>query len=93
VNTDWVRQNEGDARKFMFSTLREVRDYCNAYHRGPNRAEATRILAKYSNVKDEALIDRIDWGATDPQGKIDEVSVMDIQDAASFAGSRLRRPG
>jgi len=51
-----VVQNEDAARKFVRATLRGVRDYCNAYHRAPNRAEITRILAKYSDVKDPALI-------------------------------------
>jgi hypothetical protein len=44
-----------------------------------HRAVPTQILAKYSNVRDAALIDRIDWGAADPQGCIAEASVMDVQ--------------
>ena len=58
TNTDWARENEDAARRFVRGTLRGVRDYCNAYHRGPNWAEVTGILAKYSNVKDAGLIDR-----------------------------------
>jgi NitT/TauT family transport system substrate-binding protein len=80
ANSDWMRQNEDAARKFVRATLRGVRDYCDAYHRGPNRDEVTRILAKYSDVKEAALIDRIEWGATDVHGRIFEASVMDIQD-------------
>jgi NitT/TauT family transport system substrate-binding protein len=80
MNTDWARSNEDAARKFVRGTLRGVRDYCNAYHRGPNRDEVTRILAKYSDVKDAALINQIEWGATDPQGRVFEDSVMDIQE-------------
>ena len=80
MNTDWMRQNEDAARKFVRATLRGVRDYCNAYHRGPNRDEITRILAKYSDVKDPALINQIEWGATDVHGRIFEASVSDIQD-------------
>ncbi len=80
TNTDWVRENADAAHRFVRGTLRGVRDYCNAYHHGPNRAEVTRILAKYSNVKDAGLIDRIDWGATDPHGKVFEASVADVQD-------------
>jgi hypothetical protein len=68
------------ARKFVRATLRGVRDYCNAYHRGPNRDEITRILAQYSDVKDPALINQIEWGATDVHGRIFEASVSDIQD-------------
>jgi NitT/TauT family transport system substrate-binding protein len=80
MNTDWMRQNEEAARKFVRATLRGVRDYCDAYHRGPNRDEITRILAKYSDVKDPALINQIEWGATDVRGRIFESSVSDIQD-------------
>ena len=79
MNTDWAA-NEDAARKFVRATLRGVRDYCNAYHRGPNRDEVTRILAKYSDVKDAALINRIEWGAADVHGRIFEASVMDIQE-------------
>ncbi|MBX9775925.1 MAG: ABC transporter substrate-binding protein [Xanthobacteraceae bacterium] len=89
MNTDWAKANEDAARKFVRATLRGVRDYCNAYHRGPNRGEVTRILTKYSNVKDAALIDRIDWGAADPQGRIAEASVMDVQ--ATFLKEKLTR--
>jgi len=80
MNTDWARQHEDAARKFVLATLRGVRDYCNAYHRGPNRDEVTRILAKYSDVKEVALINKIEWGATDVNGRIFEASVMDVQD-------------
>jgi NitT/TauT family transport system substrate-binding protein len=80
MNTDWGRDNEDAVRRFARGTLRGVRDYCNAYHRAPNREEVTRILAKYSDVKDAALIDRIEWGATDPHGRVFEASVADIQD-------------
>jgi NitT/TauT family transport system substrate-binding protein len=80
MNTDWMRQNEDAARKFVLGTLRGVRDYCSAYHRGPNRDEVTRILARYSDVKDPALINGIEWGATDVHGRIFEASLADIQD-------------
>jgi NitT/TauT family transport system substrate-binding protein len=80
MNADWARDSEDVARRFVRGTLRGVRDYCNAYHHGPNRAEVTRILAKYSDVKDSALIERIEWGATDPHGRVFEASLADIQD-------------
>jgi NitT/TauT family transport system substrate-binding protein len=80
MNSDWARESEDAARRFVRGTLRGVRDYCSAYHHGPNRAEGTRILAKYSDVKDTALIERIEWGATDPHGRVFEPSLADIQD-------------
>jgi NitT/TauT family transport system substrate-binding protein len=89
MNTDWARANDDVARRFVRATLRGVRDYCEAYHRGANRGEVTQILTKYSNVKDAALIDRIDWGAADPQGRIAEASVMDVQEL--FLKEKLTR--
>jgi NitT/TauT family transport system substrate-binding protein len=80
INADWMKGNTEAAKRFVRATLRGVRDYCDAYHRGPNRDEVTRILAKYSDVKDPALIDRIEWGATDVDGRIFAASVADIQD-------------
>src|SRR5262245_17964321 len=80
MNTDWARGNEDAVRRFVRGTLRGVRDYCNAYHRGPNRDEVTKILAKYSDVQDPALINQIEWGATDPHGGVFEASIADIQD-------------
>jgi NitT/TauT family transport system substrate-binding protein len=80
ANADWMKGNTEAAKRFVRATLRGVRDYCDAYHRGPNRDEVTRILAKYSDVKDPALIDRIEWGATDVDGRIFAASVADIQD-------------
>ncbi len=46
MNTDWARDSEDVARRFVRGTLRGVRDYCNAYHHGPNRAEVTHILGE-----------------------------------------------
>jgi NitT/TauT family transport system substrate-binding protein len=80
MNADWARRSEDAARRFVRGTLRGVRDYCNAYHHGPNRAEVTRVLAKYSDVKDAAAIDQIEWGATDVHGRILEASLMDMQE-------------
>jgi NitT/TauT family transport system substrate-binding protein len=87
MNTDWARQNADAAKKFVLGTLRGVHDYCNAYHRGPNRDDVTRILAKYSDVKDAVLINQIEWGATDPYGRIFEASVLDIQ--STFVKEKL----
>src|SRR5262245_3324796 len=66
MNTDWARDSEDAARRFVRGTLRGVRHYCSAYHRGPNRAEVKRILAKYSDVKGASMIERSDWGADEP---------------------------
>jgi NitT/TauT family transport system substrate-binding protein len=79
VNRDWVAAHPDAAKAFVVATLKGARYYCDAFHHGPNRADVVRILAKYSNVQDPALIERIDWTSLDPAGRISLPSIMDIQ--------------
>ena len=81
TNTDWARSNEDAAKRFVRGTLRGVRDYCNAYHRGPNRDEVTQILAKYSDVKDAA------------PDRPDRMGRRPIRTAASLEASIAGHPG
>ena len=39
INTDWAAKNPELVKKFFVAYLRGVRDYCQAYHGGPNRNE------------------------------------------------------
>jgi len=80
MNTDWAARNESAAYAFVEAVLRGAHDYCEAYHRGANRAEVVGILAKYLDIKDPATIDAIEWGARDPDGRIFRESLSDIQD-------------
>ncbi|MGE3935411.1 MAG: ABC transporter substrate-binding protein [Rhodospirillaceae bacterium] len=80
VNTDWAAKNPQAAKDFVYATLKGAHEFCNAYHHGPNRAEVVQILAKYSDVNDPAMIEKIDWGTRDPTGRIFEASLADIQD-------------
>src|SRR5262249_24665546 len=59
MNTDWISKNRAAAENFVLATLRGVRDYCNAYHHASNRAEVLDYLAKYSDLKDPQMIDKI----------------------------------
>jgi NitT/TauT family transport system substrate-binding protein len=80
MNRDWAAAHPDSAKAFVAATLRATRYYCEAFHHGANRADVVRILAKYSNVSDPALIERIDWTSMDVDGKIAMPSIMDIQD-------------
>jgi NitT/TauT family transport system substrate-binding protein len=80
MNTDWIANNKPAAENFVLATLRGVRDYCNAYHHGANRAEVINYLAKYSDLKDPKAIDQIEWGSMDVDGRVFEESLSDIQD-------------
>ena len=80
VNTDWAAKNEAALYAFMEVIMRGVRAYCDAYHHGPNRAEVVGYLAKHSGVNDPALIENMEWGSRDPDARVFESSVLDIQD-------------
>jgi NitT/TauT family transport system substrate-binding protein len=80
MNRDWAAEHPEAAKNFIVATLRATRYYCDAYHHGANRADVVRILAKYSNVQDPDLIEKIDWTSMDVDGRISMDSIMDIQD-------------
>ena len=80
INTDWAAKNKDAARRFFVAIARGTRDYCEAYHHGPNRGEIEDIMIKYKVMTDKALLDRIPWQGRDPNGRMDAGTVLDIQD-------------
>ncbi len=80
INTDWAAKNKDVARKFFVAIARGTRDYCQAYHHGPNRDEILDIMIKAKVMSDRALLDRIPWQGRDPNGRMDPGSALDIQD-------------
>jgi NitT/TauT family transport system substrate-binding protein len=80
INTDWAAKNKDVARKFFVAILRGTRDYCQAYHHGPNRDEILDIMMKYKVMSDRALLDRIPWQGRDPNGRMDPETALDVQD-------------
>ena len=79
VNTDWVAQNQALAHRLFVALLRASRDYCQAYHHAPIRAETVDVLVKYKVMSDRDLTDRIAWQARDPDGMPNMTSLADIQ--------------
>jgi len=79
VNTDWAKQNADAAMKLMLALARGSRDYCQAYHRGPNRGEMLGVLMKHRIASDRALLDAMDWQARNPDGAFSLASLTDIQ--------------
>ncbi len=80
VNTDWAAQNPEPAAKLMLALARGSRDYCQAYHHGPNRGEMLDVLMQNRIAADRALLDRMDWQARNPDGAFNLASLADIQD-------------
>ncbi len=79
VNADWARQNAATADKLFVALARAGRDYCQAYHHGPNRAEIVDILLRNRIGTDRALLDRMAWQARNPNGAFNVPSLLDIQ--------------
>jgi NitT/TauT family transport system substrate-binding protein len=79
VNADWASRNPDVARRLMLALARGSRDYCQAYHHGPNRDEMLDVLVKNRIGGDRALLDRMDWQARNPDGRFNLASLADIQ--------------
>ena len=79
VNTDWAEKNHDAARRLFVALARAGRDYCQAYHHGPNRAEVIDVLIKYKAMTDRDLAERMPWQARDPDGRFNPASVIDVQ--------------
>ena len=79
VNTDWAGRDPDTARKLMLALARGNRDYCQAYHHGPDRDELLDVMMKNKIAADRALLDRMDWQARNPDGAFSIASLLDIQ--------------
>jgi NitT/TauT family transport system substrate-binding protein len=79
VNSDWAAKNPDVARRLLLALARGGRDYCQAYHHGPNRGEMLDVLMKHRIATDRALLDRMDWQARTPNGEFNLASLTDIQ--------------
>jgi NitT/TauT family transport system substrate-binding protein len=79
VNTDWAAQNPELAQAIHTTLARGGREYCQAYHHGPNRDEVEDILVKYKAAPDRSLFENMPWQSRDPNGRFNMASVIDIQ--------------
>ncbi len=80
VNADWAKQNSDVAHRLFVAMARGTRDYCQAYHHGPNREEVIAIMMKYGVAGDHNSLDKFPWQARDPNGRFNLASVLDVQD-------------
>ena len=56
-----------------------MRDYCQAYHGGANRAELIQRLIHTGTETREELLYKYPWPARDPSGRINIASMLDMQ--------------
>ena len=79
ANTEWIKQSPEVAKRLFVALAHAGRDYCQAYHHGPNRAEVVDIMVKNKIVTDHDLLDRMDWQARSPDGEFNLDSVDSVQ--------------
>ena len=80
VNTDWAAKNNAAAHRALLAFARAGREYCDAYHHGPNRANAIDELVQNHVMDDRAMLDGMKWQSRNPNGKVSLAALSDIQD-------------
>jgi len=80
ANSDWIKANPETAKKFFLALVKGSRDFCQAYHHGPNRAEVVDVMLKYKVGTDRDQLDKMDWQARSPNGRFNVASILDLQD-------------
>jgi NitT/TauT family transport system substrate-binding protein len=78
-NTEWAAQNPKVAQGFFTALLRGGRDYCDAYHGGPNRSEIADRIVRSGVGRDVKALETYNWGARSVDGKANAASLDDIQ--------------
>jgi NitT/TauT family transport system substrate-binding protein len=80
INTDWAAANKDAAHRVMLAFAKGGREYCDAYHHGPNRGQVMDELVKNRIIEDRGLLDRMAWQSRDPNGKVSLAALADEQD-------------
>ncbi len=80
ANTDWIKENPDLAKKFFLALVKGGREFCQAYHHGPNRQEVVDIMFKYKVAASAEALDHMAWQARNPNGRFNIASLMDLQD-------------
>jgi NitT/TauT family transport system substrate-binding protein len=79
INTEWAAKNDALAKNFFTAYMRGVRDYCNAYHGGPNKAEVIDLAIRTGLERRAEILHKYPWSARNPDGRINVASMLDIQ--------------
>jgi len=79
VNTDWAKSNKALLNNYFVAWLRGARDYCQAFHGSPLRAEVIDALVKSGTERRPELLHKYPWPARSPNGQLNVASMLDIQ--------------
>ena len=79
INTEWAAKTSEMVKKFFVAYMRGVREYCLAYHRGPNRAEIVERSTRMGPIKDAAFTEKYPWPGRNMSGEMNRPSLLDIQ--------------
>jgi len=79
INTDWAKPNRDLLRNYFTAYLHGVRDFCQAYHGGSDRAELIQRLVRTGTETRVDLLNNYPWPARDPSGHINMASMLDMQ--------------
>ena len=92
ASADWIRDHRDQARRVFLALARATRDYCQAYHHGPNRGEVLDIMMKHAIARDRRQLDEMDWQARDPNGRVNADSIRDMLRVFKAEGMVERDP-
>lgn len=79
INTDWAKANHELVKKFFVEYMRGVREFCVAYHDGPNRDESIDRLVRMGPIKNRNFFVNFPWPGRNLNGAMNVPSMMDIQ--------------
>jgi len=77
INTDWAKRRPEDVKGFFLALARGIRDFCQAYHHGSNRAEVEAIMIRSAVIDDPELLKQF-WGSRRVSGEADAENILDV---------------
>ena len=78
ASADWIKGNRDVAGRVVKALMRAGRDYCDAYHHGPNRGETLDMMVANGIGRDRATLDAMAWQAREPNGDVNHAGLADI---------------